>query len=1429
MPLHRSFRKASLLLVLPLLLNSAVPAFALKQQEFTESAGVEEIKEKFLKPANTTGLIPQPSSIAPVAPVTSSITAAGAEEAQEIRLARVRYDSARAALQGAEVAKAGEDILSPLRAELESAAGQLRSLSVHPRAALLRVVVADEMDETKLGMKGVVNASSLPKEEKIKRIIALKPQVLIVRSATQVDKSLIDHLPDLRDVIRGGHGTDNVDTAYAQSKGKRVRKSEGSEDSVAALAMRMVARARAIQTHSEAENDETPPALFTLHDWMQAVEKKMKKVSAEDRPLFERKANELFRPIGKTTINSLRGQRLGIIGFGVVGKQIAAVAKGLGMEVRVYAPSLEADPTPAQRLGVLFATKEEIYRSSHYIVLITGLYTTGSRKNVGMVNQAVVEAMLQNKGLIALVNPDREELVDEAAVRRLMTEGKVQYWVDEAPKDEYLREHSIYANHIGASTIQAEAKVVANVAAILGELSAEAGVADAAGAEEKLLPRAEGVRFLLNNTNPKTVVELAAPYNRPMPMSELPTAGKMGEVLRAVMQAANVDGLFMILVPETNTVRVEPPPTDPDRPRWSWPIAQALVRYEELTVSDQPLQQAVGNFPRPDKVRELLSSRPVPAAQVRAALQQLRQETDTLFDTARRGKKFPPIYYSRPDNVQQVLTEAIQAVPSPLENVRRAGLNLIQAALDYNAPLRIFGSDASARSPSGVPVPLLNARRLLQSNPNVVLVELEQEGSGALVLQSRQPRDTDDRLGISALILEVRLQRLLAGRPRALVSLMDIPLTEFLKALRERGNWESLKIVHEDNPALPPASIAVTQGNAERQFNLSFEQAVPSPEDRESMVFDLSVFQRPDNRVQGKIVLRRSLPAAGAEEQERAGREFISRYLAILPANSSGATRREAIQRLVEASAEVSLAGRIKEDSAAGFVHLEFPLPLPDVLFEESGRLRPPQVLYDRAAGELYVYTEWGLGKDRKSGLTPVFTHRRVLELTAQEGTPGTITISSERIRNGEIVLLVPKTAPFAGPSAAGVEGIEVPSPADKGRQLVRQFQAAGELEPLPWIEAVAAATLLGKEDSEAIFLIPNKPATSQHPIPYVTADRLLPVGVENWALLGQQKNLQVTLRRGSDADLSELYVSAPVTGLKFKRVIILDFGFKSSAAGAEQTFEVAVENVENLSVPGGVPLQAVRIRLQKPLDLNIGTIAGLYPNPTQPPVLTAFRSAAVPQDNSFFAMTDGKIVLGLEPTATKEYTNRLTARALEQAIQGSLPPEQAALPVRLGRYRNLRVDMQSPAEISAGMKLKIAFRPQVDSTQNPLKEAATSPYKLIFRPENAGLALLLGRQEVEARIVVGSEKQENVLLEFRPDLAGSIVPGYKFTSIDLAVEIARLALGPDATEVREILDPRDRAVLWNQIETWLHPFPWKSFVTLEDALLNNVANVLGA
>ncbi|MEN8098788.1 MAG: 3-phosphoglycerate dehydrogenase, partial [Chloroflexota bacterium] len=63
-------------------------------------------------------------------------------------------------------------------------------------------------------------------------------QGMVVRSRTKVREPLIDQATDLKVIVRGGVGLDNIDVAYAQSKGISVLNTpSASSDSVAELAI----------------------------------------------------------------------------------------------------------------------------------------------------------------------------------------------------------------------------------------------------------------------------------------------------------------------------------------------------------------------------------------------------------------------------------------------------------------------------------------------------------------------------------------------------------------------------------------------------------------------------------------------------------------------------------------------------------------------------------------------------------------------------------------------------------------------------------------------------------------------------------------------------------------------------------------------------------------------------------------------------------------------------------------------------------------------------------------------------------------------------------------------------------------------------------------------------------------------------------------
>ena len=136
--------------------------------------------------------------------------------------------------------------------------------------------------------------------------------ILLVRSATQVRKDIIDSCPSLKLIGRGGVGMDNIDVAYAQSKNLQVINTPASSaNSVAEL----------VFAH-----------LFTGVRFLYDANRNM--------PL---EGDTQFNELKKNYTNGaeLRGKTIGIIGFGRSGQAVARIAIGLGMNVLAYDPKVK--------------------------------------------------------------------------------------------------------------------------------------------------------------------------------------------------------------------------------------------------------------------------------------------------------------------------------------------------------------------------------------------------------------------------------------------------------------------------------------------------------------------------------------------------------------------------------------------------------------------------------------------------------------------------------------------------------------------------------------------------------------------------------------------------------------------------------------------------------------------------------------------------------------------------------------------------------------------------------------------------------------------------------------------------------------------------------------------------------------------------------
>lgn len=113
----------------------------------------------------------------------------------------------------------------------------------------------------------------------------------------------------------------------------------------------------------------------------------------------------------------LNGKKLGIIGFGNIGRQVARKVSGLDMEVR-YFDIRRARPDIEELHDVQFASFDEIITESDIITL--HLHSNDATRNI--INREALAKM--KKGAI-LINVSRAQLVDQDALREALVEGRL--------------------------------------------------------------------------------------------------------------------------------------------------------------------------------------------------------------------------------------------------------------------------------------------------------------------------------------------------------------------------------------------------------------------------------------------------------------------------------------------------------------------------------------------------------------------------------------------------------------------------------------------------------------------------------------------------------------------------------------------------------------------------------------------------------------------------------------------------------------------------------------------------------------------------------------------------------------------------------------------------------------------------------------------
>ena len=145
------------------------------------------------------------------------------------------------------------------------------------------------------------------------------------------------------------------------------------------------------------------------------------------------------------------GKKLGVIGLGAIGAEVANAAVALGMEVYGYDPYLSVNGAWRISKEARHATSlEELCRQCDYITIHGPL----TDKNPGMISEKEIAAMKEG---VVFLNFSRDKLVDERAMEAALTSGKVRLYVTDFANPLSVKlENAIVTPHLGASTEEAE-------------------------------------------------------------------------------------------------------------------------------------------------------------------------------------------------------------------------------------------------------------------------------------------------------------------------------------------------------------------------------------------------------------------------------------------------------------------------------------------------------------------------------------------------------------------------------------------------------------------------------------------------------------------------------------------------------------------------------------------------------------------------------------------------------------------------------------------------------------------------------------------------------------------------------------------------------------------------------------------------------------
>lgn len=287
----------------------------------------------------------------------------------------------------------------------------------------MKVLVATEKPFAKVAVDGIrkeIEAAGyelalLEKyTDKAQLLDAVKDANAIIIRSDIIDAEVIDAAKDLKIVVRAGAGYDNVDLAAATAKGVCVMNTPGqNSNAVAELVFGLL--------------------VYAIRNFYNG-----------------------------TSGTELKGKKLGIHAYGNVGRNVARIAKGFGMDIYAFDAFCPKEVIEADGVKAV-SSADELYSACD----VVSLHIPATAETKNSINYALVNKM--PKGGI-LVNTARKEVINEAELIKLMEErADLKYITDIMPgaNDEFASKFAgryfSTPKKMGAQT--AEANINAGIAA----------------------------------------------------------------------------------------------------------------------------------------------------------------------------------------------------------------------------------------------------------------------------------------------------------------------------------------------------------------------------------------------------------------------------------------------------------------------------------------------------------------------------------------------------------------------------------------------------------------------------------------------------------------------------------------------------------------------------------------------------------------------------------------------------------------------------------------------------------------------------------------------------------------------------------------------------------------------------------------------------